>query len=156
MGLAQDIVYVFERETGKPLFPIEYRAVPPSDIEGEVLARTQPLPVRPPAFSRQRFTADMVTKRTPEVHRLVLERFKQIERTAGQFEPPSAKGTIVFPGYDGGGEWGGAGFDPETGLLYVNANEMPWIMRIVAAHPRAQSALAAAAAAGSVRSGVRE
>ena len=124
-------VYVFERETGKPLFPIEYRAVPPSDIEGEVLARTQPLPVRPPAFSRQRFTADMVTKRTPEVHRLVLERFKQIERTAGQFEPPSAKGTIVFPGYDGGGEWGGAGFDPETGLLYVNANEMAWIMRMV-------------------------
>ncbi len=124
-------VYVFERETGKPLFPIEYRAVPPSEIEGEVLARTQPLPVRPPAFSRQRFTADMVTKRTPEVHRLVLERFKQIERTAGQFEPPSAKGTIVFPGYDGGGEWGGAGFDPETGLLYVNANEMAWIMRMV-------------------------
>ena len=124
-------VYVFERETGKPLFPIEYRAVPPSEIEGEVLARTQPLPVRPPAFSRQRFTADMVTKRTPEVHRLVLERLKQIERTAGQFEPPSAKGTIVFPGYDGGGEWGGAGFDPETGLLYVNANEMAWIMRMV-------------------------
>ena len=129
-------VYVFERQSGKALFPIEYHAVPPSSIEGEVLAKTQPLPVKPPAFARQRFTEAMVTRRTPEVHRLVLERYRQIERTAGQFEPPSAKGTIIFPGYDGGGEWGGAGFDPETGLFYVNANEMPWIMRIV---PRAET-----------------
>ncbi len=129
-------VYVFERDTGKPLFPIEYHPVPPSDIEGEVLAKTQPLPVKPPPFARQRFREDMVTQRTPEAHRLVLERYKQIERTGGQFQPPSAKGTIVFPGYDGGGEWGGAGFDPETGLLYVNANEMAWIMRIV---PRAET-----------------
>ncbi len=129
-------VYVFERTTGKPMFPIENHPAPPSDIDGEKLATTQPLPVKPPAFSRQRFTEEMVTRRTPEVYKLVLERFKQIERTAGQFQPPSAKGTIIFPGYDGGGEWGGAGFDPETGLLYVNANEMPWIMRIV---PRAET-----------------
>ena len=129
-------VYVFERATGKPLFPIEYRAVAPSQVEGEVLAKTQPLPVRPPPFARQVFTEEMVTRRTPEAHRLVLERFKAIERKAGQFEPPSEKGTLIFPGYDGGGEWGGAGFDPETGLFYVNANEMPWIMRIV---PRAET-----------------
>ena len=129
-------VYVFDRTNGKPLFPIEYRAAAPSEVEAEVLAKTQPLPTKPPPFSRQRFTEDMVTRRTPEVHRLVLERYKQIERTGGQFEPPSAKGTMIFPGYDGGAEWGGSGFDPETGLLYVNANEMPWIMRIV---PRAET-----------------
>ncbi len=113
------------------MFPVKYHPVPPSDIEGERLATTQPLPVKPPAFARQRFTEEMVTRRTPEVHRLMLERYKQIERTGGQFQPPSANGTILFPGYDGGGEWGGAAFDPGTGLLDVNANEMPWIMRIV-------------------------
>ena len=129
-------VWVFERATGKSLFPIEYHPARPSDVPGEVLATTQALPVKPPPFARQVFTEDMVTRRTPEVHKLVLERFKQIKNKAGQFEPPSANGTLVFPGYDGGGEWGGPAFDPETGLFYVNANEMPWIMRIV---PRAET-----------------
>ena len=88
----------------------------------------------PPPFARQRLTEDMLTSRTPEAHRAVLERFREI-RTNGQFEPPSLEGTIVFPGFDGGGEWGGAAFDPETGLLYVNANEMAWILRLVQAQP---------------------
>ncbi len=123
-------VFVFERETGKPLFPIEYRRVPASDVDGEKLAATQPLPQKPPPFARQIFTEDMVTKRTPEAYKTVLKRFRQV-RGGEQFTPPSLQGTILFPGYDGGGEWGGSAFDPATGLLYVNANEMPWILRLV-------------------------
>jgi quinoprotein glucose dehydrogenase len=123
-------VFVFERETGKPLFPIEYRPVPPSDAEGEELAKTQPFPLKPEPFARQVLTEDMLTKRTPEAHQAALERFRKI-RSGGQFTPPSREGTIVFPGFDGAAEWGGSAFDPETGLLYVNSNEMAWILRLV-------------------------
>ncbi|HKY03402.1 MAG TPA: PQQ-binding-like beta-propeller repeat protein, partial [Blastocatellia bacterium] len=127
-------IYLFERETGKPLFPIEYRKYPPSDIPGEVTAETQPLPVKPEPFARQRLTADMLTRRTPEAHKAVLERFQNL-RSAGQFVPGSREGTIIFPGYDGGAEWGGSAFDPETGLLYVNSNEMAWILTMVESPP---------------------
>ena len=125
-------VWLFDRETGKPLFPIEDREVSTDGGDGEYLSARQPLPVKPPAFSRQILTEDMLTKRTPEAHAAVLEQFKKI-RSAGQFVPPSREGTIVFPGFDGGGEWGGAAFDPESGLLYVNANEMAWVLRLVEA-----------------------
>jgi quinoprotein glucose dehydrogenase len=127
-------VFVFERETGKPLFPIEYRKVSTKGVDGEVLAGTQPFPVKPPPFARQELTEAMLTRRTPEAHQAVLERFRKI-RSGGQFEPPSLEGTVIFPGYDGGAEWGGAAFDPATGLLYVNSNEMPWILRLVERPP---------------------
>ena len=127
-------VYVFERETGNPLFPIEYLKYPASDIEGEVIAETQPLPVKPKPFARQQLTADILTERTPEAHDAVLERFKKL-RSAGQFIPGSREGTIIFPGYDGGAEWGGSALDPETGLLYVNSNEMAWILTMVKSPP---------------------
>jgi quinoprotein glucose dehydrogenase len=123
-------VYLFERTTGKPLFPIVSRNYPASPIEGEQLAETQALPTLPPPFARQRLTEDMLTRRTPEAHQFALNKFRQI-RSNGQFEPPSREGTIIFPGYDGGGEWGGSAFDPETGLLYVNSNEMAWVLRLV-------------------------
>lgn len=123
-------VFVFERDTGRPLFPIEYRDVPPSDIDGEKLARTQPLPLKPPPFARQAFTEEIATKRTPAAHGAVLARLRQL-RATGQFDPPSREGTVVFPGFDGGGEWGGAACDPETGLIYVNSNEMAWVLRLV-------------------------
>ncbi|HEY6291670.1 MAG TPA: PQQ-binding-like beta-propeller repeat protein [Terriglobia bacterium] len=123
-------VFVLDRETGRPLFPVEYRPVPASDVDGEVTAPTQPLPLKPPPFARQRFTEDMVTNRTPEVHRAVLDQLRKV-RSGDQFTPPSLQGTVVFPGFDGGSEWGGPAFDPETGLLYVNSNEMAWILRLV-------------------------
>jgi quinoprotein glucose dehydrogenase len=123
-------VFVFERETGKPLFPIEYRAAPRSEVDGERTAATQPFPLKPPPFARQILTEDMLTHRTPEAHQAVLEVFRKLH-TGGQFVPPSFEGTVVFPGFDGGGEWGGAAFDPATGLLYVNANEMAWILRLI-------------------------
>jgi len=123
-------VFLFERTTGKPLFPIEMRRVPKSDVEGEVTAAKQPFPTAPPPFARQRFDADLVTNRTPQAHAAVLARLHEL-RSDGQFVPPSLQGTVVFPGFDGGGEWGGAAFDAHSGLLYVNANEMAWIAKLV-------------------------
>ncbi len=123
-------VYVFERATGKPLFPIEERAYPASGVDGELTAKTQPLPTAPPPFARQAFTEEMVTRRTPEAHEAVLERLRKL-RNGGAFVPPSLEGTVIFPGFDGGAEWGGAAFDPGTHLLYVNANEMVWIARLI-------------------------
>jgi quinoprotein glucose dehydrogenase len=122
-------VYLFERRTGRPLFPIEYRKVPPSAVDGELLAERQPYPVKPPPFARQELTEEMLTNRTPEAHAAVLAQFRRMSK--GFFAPPSLDGTIVFPGFDGGGEWGGAAFDPGTALLYVNSNEMPWIVKLI-------------------------
>ena len=123
-------VYIFDRRTGEPLSPIANRKVPPSPVDGEKLSETQPYPLKPPPFTRQAFTEDMVTNRTPAAHAAVLERLRQLDSN-GIFTPPSTRGTVLMPGTDGGGEWGGAAFDPETGLLYVNANEQPWIIRLV-------------------------
>jgi quinoprotein glucose dehydrogenase len=122
----QGYVFLFDRETGKPLFPIKSRKYPPSDLEGEVTAKKQSLPVLPAPYARQKLTADMITTRTPEAHQEALERFMKL-RSDGQFIPGSTQGTIIFPGFDGGAEWGGGAFDPTTGLLYVNANEMAWV-----------------------------
>ena len=122
----QGYVFLFDRATGAPLFPIEEHPFPPSTLEGEVTARTQPLPARPAPFARQRLTEDMLTSRTPEARHAALEAFRKV-RSDGQFVPFAVgKDTIVFPGFDGGAEWGGSAFDPESALLYVNANEMAW------------------------------
>jgi len=123
-------VFIFDRKTGEPLFPIEYRKAPQSALNGEKLSEVQPYPVKPPPFTRQAFTEDMVTDRTPEAHAAVLARLKTLDSN-GIFTPPSLRGTVLMPGTDGGAEWGGAAFDPESGLLYVNSNEQPWIIRMV-------------------------
>lgn len=123
-------VFILDRETGRPLFEIEERPVPASDLPGEQAWPTQPIPTRPPPFARQVFTESEITNRTPEAHEAVLARLRQV-RSAGQFTPPSRQGTIILPGFDGGGEWGGAAVDPETGILYVNASEMAWILTMV-------------------------
>ena len=123
-------VYVFERATGKPLFPIEYRKVPASTLDGERAAEMQPYPVSPPPFVRQTLTEDMLTTRTPAAHDSALRFFREY-KTTGMYDPPNTRGTIIFPGVDGGGEWGGPAFDPTSGLLYVNANEMPWYHKLV-------------------------
>ena len=122
-------VFLFHRETGEPLFPLQEIAVPPSDLQGEVAWSTQRVPTRPAPFARQVFSYDEITDISPESHRYVLDRFVKI-RPHVPFQPPSREGTIVFPGFDGGAEWGGAAVDPE-GVLYVNANEMPWILNMV-------------------------
>ncbi|MBV8817346.1 MAG: PQQ-binding-like beta-propeller repeat protein [Acidobacteriaceae bacterium] len=123
-------VFVLDRRTGEPLFPIKERPAAASNLDGEKLASSQPYPVKPPPFTRQEFTEDMVTNRTPAAHAAVLAQLRAIDH-GRMFTPPSVRGTLLFPGTDGGGEWGGAAFDPETGLLYVNSNEQPWIIRMV-------------------------
>jgi quinoprotein glucose dehydrogenase len=122
----QGFVYLFDRQTGKPLFPIDDRKYPPSDVPGEVASPEQPLPIKPAPFARQRLTEDLLTNRTPEIHQWAVDRFRKF-RSEGQFVPFSVgKDTVVFPGYDGGAEWGGPAADPETGVLYVNANDVAW------------------------------
>jgi len=121
--------YVLDRLTGTPVFPMEEVSVPASDVEGERLAPTQVVPLLPPPFTRQRFTEDLITTRTPEAHAAVREEWSTL-RKRGEFDPPSLQGTILFPGMDGGGEWGGVAYDPGSGLLYVNANEMAWKLKL--------------------------
>ena len=123
-------VFVFNRETGEPLFPIEEIPVPPSKLQGEWASPTQPIPSRPGPFSRQLFTEDLVTEISPKSREVVLERFRKANRHR-LYDPPSTNGTIIFPGFDGGAEWGGAATDPKRGILYVNGNEMPWILTMV-------------------------
>lgn len=131
----QGFLYVFNRVTGKPLFPIEERAYPPSDVPGEVASPTQPTPVAPAPYARQRLTAAMLTTRTPEAHAWAVHQFNTF-RSDGQFVPFGLdKQTVIFPGFDGGGEWGGPAVDPATGVLYVNANEMAWTGGLVELRP---------------------
>jgi quinoprotein glucose dehydrogenase len=123
----QGFVYLFDRVTGAPLFPITHRKYPPSTIPGEVAAAEQPLPTKPAPYARQLLTQDMLTNRTPEAHTWAVEQFKKF-RSEGQFIPFSVGfDTVIFPGFDGGAEWGGPAVDPDTGILYVNSNEMAWI-----------------------------
>jgi quinoprotein glucose dehydrogenase len=131
-------VFVLDRKTGKPLFPVEERSVPASDLKGESSWPTQPLPLKPPPFSRQAFTEEEATTLSPGARAYVLERLRKV-RTGQPFIPPSVAGTIVFPGFDGGGEWGGAAFDSTSSLLYINGNEMPWILTMVEISPEARS-----------------
>ena len=122
----QGYVYLFDRTDGEPLFPIVEQPYPASDVPGEQASPTQPKPQLPEPFGRQILTEDMLTKRTPEAHEFALKRFRSF-RSAGQFVPLSVdKQTIVFPGFDGGAEWGGSAVDIRTGVIYVNENEMAW------------------------------
>lgn len=123
-------VWVFDRDTGQSLFPFREVPAEPSDIPGEKLAARQVLPLKPEPFARQEFTEDQSTDRTPQAREDVVKRLRQL-RNGPQFTPPSLQGSIIFPGLDGGGEWGGAAWDPETGLLYINSNEMTWLLRMV-------------------------
>ena len=122
----QGFVYLFDRANGSRFSRSNTTNIPPSDVPGEVAAAEQPLPTKPAPFARQFLSEDMLTNRTPEAHQWALENFRKF-RSEGQFVPFSVgKDTVVFPGFDGGAEWGGPAVDPETGIIYVNANEMAW------------------------------
>jgi quinoprotein glucose dehydrogenase len=122
----QGFVFVFDRVTGKPLFPIEERPFPVSTVPGEVASKTQPIPLAPAPYARQLLSVDMLTTRTPEAHQWALEQFKSF-RSEGLFVPFSVDlQTIIFPGFDGGAEWGGPAIDPRSGVIYINANDLAW------------------------------
>ncbi len=122
----QGFVFVFDRVSGKPLFPIEEQPFPASAVPGEVASKTQPIPLAPAPYARQLLTADMLTTRTPEAHQWAVEQFKSF-RSGGLFVPFSVDiQTIIFPGFDGGAEWGGSAVDPLSGVIYINANDLAW------------------------------
>ena len=130
-------IFLFDRVTGRSLFPIEYRRFPRSDVPGEITAATQPIPTRPRPFSRQRLTEDMLTTRTPAAHEWAVAEFRTF-RNGGLFTPlPLGMQTVVFPGFDGGAEWGGSAIDPETGWIYVNANDLAWTGGLAVTEPPA-------------------
>jgi quinoprotein glucose dehydrogenase len=119
-------VFVFDRTSGSPLFPVEERAAPLSDLSGEQTSATQPIPLAPAPFARQSITEADLTELSPSAHSAAVQRFRML-RHDGLFAPPSREGTIVLPGFDGGGEWGGAAVDRDAGVIYVNGSDVPWI-----------------------------
>jgi quinoprotein glucose dehydrogenase len=126
----QGFAFVFDRVTGQPIWPIEERPVPPSDVPGERLAGSQPVPTRPAAFARQGFSEADVLDFTPELRRLALEVIRQY-RTGPLYAPPSLEGTVMMPGFIGGAGWGGGAWDPATGRLFVKASNTPTLIRLV-------------------------
>lgn len=122
----QGFVFVLDRDTGTPLFPVEERPVPVSRVPGEQASRTQPVPLLPAPFARQQLTADLLTRRTPEAHAWAAAEFAKLH-TEGLFTPLRVgQDTVVFPGFDGGAEWGGSAYDPASRRLFVNANDLAW------------------------------
>ena len=126
-------VFVFHRETGEPLFPVEERAVPPSDVAGEVASPTQPVPALPPPLTAQVMGPDEAWGLTPFDRRACRAKIEG-HRSEGVFTPPSERGGIAFPGFIGGMEWGGVAFDPASGLLVTNTNRLAMVATLI---PRA-------------------
>jgi quinoprotein glucose dehydrogenase len=125
-------VFLFNRETGEPLFPIEEKPVPQeTEMAGEKIWPTQPIPVLPKPFVRQAFTKVDLNNLLADSSVQDLQKRWVSYKSGIMFQPPSRQGTVIFPGFDGGGEWGGPAADPATGILYVNANEMPWVLTMV-------------------------
>jgi len=123
----QSYVYLFNRVNGEPLFPIEERPFPASNVPGEKTSPTQPVPTVPAPFGRQQLTADMLTNRTPEAHAWAVNEFSKL-RSNGQFYPFAVgQQTVIFPGFDGGGEWNGPALDPASDTLFVGSTEMAWL-----------------------------
>ena len=122
-------IFVFDRITGAPVWPIEERPVPASDVPGEQAWPTQPMPTRPPPITPQGVTLDDAFDFTPELKAEAVVEMKKY-RLGPLFTPPSLQGTLILPGILGGANWGGGAFDPETGLLYVKTSKQPWIARV--------------------------
>ncbi|MEP6618458.1 MAG: PQQ-binding-like beta-propeller repeat protein [bacterium] len=120
----QGFLFAFERVTGKPLWPIEERAVPQSDVPGEATSPTQPFPTKPAAFARQGFSSDDVIDFTPDIRQAALRELAKY-RAGPMYSPPSVQGTVAMPGVIGGAGWGGAAVDPVTGWAYVKASNSP-------------------------------
>lgn len=127
-------VFLFDRENGKPLFEIKEVPVPKSTLPGEVAAATQPIPTIPEPFARQTLTEDDIS-RYAENRNELLTNFRKAKK--GFYQPLGLTPTVLLPGADGGAEWGGAAVDPD-GIMYVNANEMPWLFSLSKASLQAE------------------
>ena len=122
-------LFVFERLTGEPIWPIEERAVPASDLPGEHASPTQPFPTRPAPFADQSFTEDQINPFLPEDELAVMRERLRTSRNEGLFTPPSFEGSIGMPGHNGGANWGGSAVDPINGELYVVSKNLPVMLR---------------------------
>jgi len=118
-------IFMFDRTNGKPIFPIEEKPVPQNALPGEQVWPTQPIPTLPQPFARQHFGVEDVTDISPETHAAMLAQYQKVKYNT-MFTPPSKDGDWIFPGFDGGGEWGGAAVDPESKIMYISNSEMPW------------------------------
>lgn len=126
------MVYVFNRETGEPIFPVHEIPVDTfTNIPGEKIWPTQPIPSLPKPFVRQSFTEADINPYLSDSAKKTVKKNLATYRYGKMFIPPGTQTAVQFPGLDGGAEWGGPSFDPETGFLYVNANEMPWLMTLM-------------------------
>ncbi|WP_336516448.1 PQQ-binding-like beta-propeller repeat protein [Pollutibacter soli] len=132
----QGFIYILDRETGQPVFPIEERAVPASNLPGEQAWPTQPFPTKPAPFARQLISENDLSHFSDSGHEAVLKKFRSM-RYEGIYTPPDLKGTLMFPGTRGGANWGGAAFDETTNTLYVRSSEAPDIQTIIEVDPNA-------------------
>jgi quinoprotein glucose dehydrogenase len=125
----QAFVYVFDRVTGEPVWPIEEQPVPASTVPGERASKTQPFPTRPAPFDIQGARDENLIDLSPEIHKEAIDIAAAYDR-GGLYTPPSQRGTIVVPGVGGGGNWNGAAIDPETGMLYVGTIRVPFVVTV--------------------------
>jgi quinoprotein glucose dehydrogenase len=130
----QAFVYVFDRVTGKPVWPIEEQPVPASSVPGESASKTQPIPTKPAPFDIQGATDDNLIALTPEIHKEAIDIAKAYDR-GGLYTPPSIRGTLAVPGNTGGASWSGAAVDPETNMLYVGTQRIPTLIMISKPEP---------------------
>ena len=128
-------LFVFDRVTGKPVWPIEERPVPASDVPGERAAPTQPFPTKPKPFAKQGFTYDDLIDFTPELNARARDVASQY-RMGGLYAPPSLQGTVAMPGIIGGSAWGGGAFDPSSGIIYIKSTNQPGLMKVAAVSNR--------------------
>jgi quinoprotein glucose dehydrogenase len=125
----QGLLFVFNRETGEPLWDIEERPVPQTDVPGEQTSPTQPFPTKPPPFARQAFTADDINPYLPAAEQAeIRENFANVWRQEGPYTPPSIDGTVMLPGHNGGTNWGGSAVDPINGRFFVVSKELPTLV----------------------------
>jgi glucose dehydrogenase len=123
-------LYVFDRDTGKPLWPVEERPVPKSDVPGEEAWPTQPFPTAPPPFERQKFTEDMINPYLAPADAAKAHKAFESYRNEGLFTPPSLRGSLMLPGHFGGGNWGCSAIDPKNGTMYVESRSLPTLARL--------------------------
>ena len=138
----QGFLFVFNRVTGEPLWPVEERAVPKSDVPGEEAWPTQPFPTKPPPFARQSFTEKDINPYLPEAEQAALRERLKNSRNEGLFTPPSLIGTIEMPGNNGGANWGSSSADPVKGMMFIVSKELPMTIKLQL--PKASASDAAA------------
>jgi glucose dehydrogenase len=136
----QGFLYVFNRITGAPLWPIEERPVPQSDTPGEMSSPTQPFPTAPPPFARQSFAEADINPHISEEDQAKVRDILRSSRNEGLYTPPSLQGTIMMPGHNGGTNWGGSAVDPMNGRLYVVSKELPTTANLRTPQPPAPGA----------------